>query len=256
MNTNNANNLRAVTLGEVFWFEEIDSTNEFLLRHCAELPKGSVCIANSQTAGRGRRGRTWYSPHSQNLYFSLLWNYPSAQVKDLSALSLVVALVIAESLQALDIPDIQIKWPNDIYFRGKKVGGILIESRCDNSGLYLVIGIGLNFGMQQVDPDIVTQPWADFAEFQLNRTACAANLIDSLQTVLAHYPQTGFAPFAEEWNKWDLFAGQNVRLLLESGDTEGIACGVNTQGELLIQQEGKITPFAIGEISVRPQKMA
>lgn len=247
----NQEKIQQVAQGEVFIFEAVESTNEFLLNRYSTLNSGSVCIAESQTAGRGRRGRTWYSPQSDNLYFSLLWRYPNAQVADLSALSLVVAMVIAESLTAQQIPDIQIKWPNDIYFRGKKAGGILIESRCDNSGFYLVIGIGLNLGMSNVDTDIVNQPWADFAEFQLDRTACAIDLIDGLQTVLAHYPQTGFAPFATQWQRWDFFKSTPVNLLLENETISGIAQGVNSKGELLLLQEDKIHTFAIGEISVR-----
>ena len=178
----------ALLCGEAVIFDEIDSTNEYLLREYKHLAAGSVCAAEHQTAGRGRRGRSWYSGKSQNLCFSLLWRYSADEVRQVSALSLVVALVLAVSFTELGISDIQIKWPNDVYYQGKKLGGILIESRFENNDYYLVIGIGLNLSMDQVDLNVVNQPYADLSAYHLERNQLLQKIVPQLQKNLKIYP--------------------------------------------------------------------
>lgn len=241
----------ALQCGEALVFDEINSTNEYLLTHCQTLPSGSVCLAETQTAGRGRRGRQWYSPVGQNLYFSMLWKYPNPQPESLSSLSLVVALVIAETFTELGVEGVQIKWPNDIYYQGKKAGGILIESKMDRSGVSLVIGIGLNLAMNAIDPTIVNQPWADFAKFNFNRNQLAASLARRLQTMLEDYPQTPLDDYLARWWQFDCFYQKPVKLITASGDIHGISQGINALGELLLENDSGIHAFAIGEISLR-----
>lgn len=120
MKLNQSQIQEALLCGQAFVFDEINSTNAYLLEHYQTFEQGSVCLAETQTAGRGRRGRTWFSPESQNLYFSILWHYKQEELDNLPALSLVVSLIIAEALQAQNVQDIQIKWPNDVYYQGKK----------------------------------------------------------------------------------------------------------------------------------------
>lgn len=244
------NQLKAVCLGEFCYFEEIDSTNAFLLRNQADLPKGSLCWAQTQSAGRGRRGRQWVSPQTENLYFSLLWRYDNKTMGNLSGLSLAVAICIVQTLSAHGVSDLQIKWPNDIYFQGKKAGGILIENSFGQQGLSLIIGIGLNLKMD-VDVAQIDQAWADLAEFRLDRTAFLTDLVRILQEMLQHYPLSGFAPWLNEWQKWDYLQGQAVRLSMENAEIQGIAQGVNDQGELLLDINGELRAFLMGELSVR-----
>lgn len=244
---------QALPQGNVLVFDEIDSTNEYLLTHCRELLSGSLCLAEAQTAGRGRRGRQWYSPFGQNLYFSLLWHFPKIEPAQLSALSLAVAVVIAETFEELKVEDIQIKWPNDIYYQGKKMGGILNEVRRDSTGLYLVCGIGLNLALTTIDPRIVTQAWSDLAKYQLDRNQLASRLACRLQQSFAQFEQHGFAPFLERWNRFDLFYQQPVKLLTEQDEIHGISRGINHAGELLLQRGEGIEAFAIGEISLRAE---
>ena len=243
----------ALLCGEAVIFDEIDSTNEYLLREYKHLAAGSVCAAEHQTAGRGRRGRSWYSGKNQNLCFSLLWRYSADEVQQVSALSLMVALVLAESFTELGISDIQIKWPNDVYYQGKKLGGILIESRFENNDYYLVIGIGLNLSMDQVDLNVVNQPYADLSAYHLERNQLLQKIVPQLQKNLKIYPLVGFENYVERWQSYDLFYGKPVKLL--AGDTEihGISKGINDKGELLLEQAGKINAYAIGEMSLRAQ---
>lgn len=245
---------KTLPYGEVVVFDEINSTNEYLLNHCNELRCGSVCLAETQTAGRGRRGRQWYSPVGQNLYFSMLWKYSLPQNEQLSSLSLVVALVIAETFKELGVADIQIKWPNDIYYQGKKVGGILIESKVDRSGIAIVIGIGLNLAMNAIDPAIVNQPWADLAKYHFDRNELAAMLAKRLQQMLNEFPQVPLGNYLTRWRQFDCFYQQPVKLVTAVAEIHGIAQGINANGELLLESEGKIRAFAIGEISLRSEK--
>lgn len=241
----------ALLCGQALVFDEIDSTNEYLLKHYQTLPQGSVCLAEQQTAGRGRRGRTWYSPQSENVYFSILWHYPTEDAAHISSLSLVISLIIAESLQAQQVENIQIKWPNDIYYCGKKMGGILIETKADRSGIHLVIGIGLNLGMTKVDENIVTQAWSDLSRYQFERNALVCRLAYELQKNLKIYPLVGFEHYAERWQAFDIFRDQPVKLVTEGSEIHGISRGINQHGELLLEQNGVITPFGIGEMSLR-----
>lgn len=241
----------ALLCGEAVVFDEIDSTNEYLLKNYQTLSQGSICLAERQTAGRGRRGRTWYSPQSENVYFSMLWHYPTEDAAHISALSLVVSLIIAESLQAQQVEHIQIKWPNDIYYCGKKMGGILIETKAERNAIHLVIGIGLNLGMTNVDENIVTQAWSDLSSYQFDRNALVCQLTYELQKNLKIYPIVGFTHYAERWQAFDLFRHQAVKLVIEGNEIHGISHGINQRGELLLEQNGIITPFGIGEMSLR-----
>lgn len=241
----------ALPYGKVLVFEEIDSTNEYLLSHCHTLPNGSLCLAECQLAGRGRRGRQWYSPLGKNLYFSLLWKYPFPQPEQLSSLSLVVAVVIAETFEELGIKDIQIKWPNDIYYQGKKTGGILIESKLDRHGISLIIGIGLNLAMNAVDPKIVNQAWADLSAYQLDRNELSATLAQRLQHMLTDFPHSSLNHYLARWRKFDCFYQKPVKLITTTEEICGISQGINEKGELLLEQEEEISAFAIGELSLR-----
>lgn len=243
----------ALHVGEVLVFEEIPSTNAYLLDAADRLPQGTVCFAESQTAGRGRRGRQWYSPQGNNLYFSMLWRYSEASQK-LSSLSLVVALVIAETFTELGVEGIQIKWPNDIYYQGKKAGGILIESKIDQNSVALVIGIGLNLAMQEVDTAIVTQAWADLGAYRLDRNRLAAQLSRHLQQMLSAFPEAALPTYWQRWQTFDCFYRQEVKLITPQEVICGISQGINENGELLLAREGRVEAYAIGEISLRPQE--
>lgn len=239
--------------GEAIVFTEINSTNEYLLTHCNDLCCGTICLAESQSAGRGRRGRQWYSPMGQNLYFSMLWKYPLPQDEQISSLSLVVALIIAETFQECGVEGVQIKWPNDIYYQGKKAGGILIESKMDRSGIAIVIGIGLNLTMNTIDPNIVNQPWADFAKYHFDRNKLAATLANRLQQMLNEFPQTLLDNYLERWRQFDCFYQKPIKLITATAEIHGISQGINENGELLLEQDGKLQAFSIGEISLRAE---
>ena len=137
----------------------IDSTNQYLLDRLDELESGDACVAEYQQAGRGRRGRKWFSPFGANLYLSMYWRLeqgPAAAI----GLSLVIGIVIAEVLQSLGADNVRVKWPNDIYLQDRKLSGILVElTGKTGDAAQIVSGAGINLVMRRVESDIVNQGW-------------------------------------------------------------------------------------------------
>ncbi|MDX1654152.1 MAG: biotin--[acetyl-CoA-carboxylase] ligase, partial [Candidatus Competibacteraceae bacterium] len=149
-------------LAQLEVFDQIDSTNSYLLtRAKAGAPGGSVCLAERQSAGRGRRGRQWISPFAANLYLSVLWRYPDGPAL-LSGLSLAVGVAMARALEGVGVVGVGLKWPNDLLWRDQKLGGILLEFGGESSGpCQVVTGVGLNVTMPKEPALDIDQPWPD-----------------------------------------------------------------------------------------------
>ncbi len=142
----------------------IDSTNQYLLDRFGLLPKGAVCLAEYQQAGRGRRGRQWLSPFGSNLYLSMYWRLDAGMAAAMG-LSLVVGVAIAETLQSLGADEVRVKWPNDLYYRDKKLAGILVEMTGQaGDAAHLVIGMGLNINMPVTEGSDIGQAWNNLSQ--------------------------------------------------------------------------------------------
>lgn len=247
----NAGRLRDV---EVFF--EIDSTNRYLMDHAArggERPW--LCFAESQSAGRGRRGRQWASPFAANLYFSLLWRFElGADV--LAGLSLAAGAAIAEALHRMGIEGIGLKWPNDLFHQNRKLGGLLIEVSGEASGPWdAVIGVGINLDMPRIAGRGIDQPWTDLktaAGRSLGRNRAAAAVVDALLDALPRFERHGFAPFRALWTRYDITLDRMVSLHTGNGRVEtGRARGVGEQGALLLECDGIVRGVTCGDISLR-----
>lgn len=230
-----------------------DSTNENVQRWLANNSGRCVFFAEKQTAGRGRRGRTWVSPFARNLYFSLSWPFENG-VAGVQGLSLVVGLAIYRVLNQHCSTAVSLKWPNDILVNDAKLGGILLEL----NGVMLdacnvIIGIGINLDIRHADQENITQSATGLRQqgCQIGRNELALALMQSLQTTLTQFAQSGFAPFAAEWNAANGFRGREVRLILPSSEISGICQGVNEKGELCIVVNGVAQYFNAGEVSLR-----
>ncbi len=236
----------------------IDSTNQYLLDRIANLSSGAVCVAEYQSAGRGRRGRQWISPFGCNLYLSMYWKLdqgPAAAV----GLSLVVGIIIAETLNRLGTIGVKVKWPNDLYLNDKKLAGILVElTGKTGDAAHIIIGIGINIGMDKnnlLNKDNINQNWASLNEsnISVDRNYLAAQIIKSLKIALVQFEKEGLGSFINRWHELDNYLNRPVKLLIGEKIISGVARGINDQGALLLQQENKVTPFIGGEISLRPQ---
>ena len=225
-----------------------DSTN-LRLQEMAKngAPPGTLLLAERQTAGRGRRGRSWYQG-PQSLAFSLLWRLPEDRPP--SGLSLAVGLAIAEALPV----DAQLKWPNDVLLDGRKIAGILIESAgARNAGPCYVIGIGINLGSTETLP-------ADIAAIADgipagDRTRMLARVLDHLVSVLDEFSAHGFPALQSRWQARHAYQDLAVNLFFSEGGepVQGVCRGVDANGELLLETATCIQCIASGEVSLRLQ---
>lgn len=239
--------------GSVTVLPVIDSTNQYLLDRLSELESGDACIAEYQQAGRGRRGRKWFSPFGANLYLSMYWRLeqgPAAAI----GLSLVIGIVMAEVLHELGAGQVRVKWPNDLYLHDRKLAGILVElTGKTGDAAQIVIGAGINLAMRQVESHIVNQGWINLQEagIKVDRNELAVRLIEKLRASLREFEQEGLAPFLSRWEKLDNFIHRQVKLIIGDREIYGISRGIDNQGALLLEQNGVIKPWMGGEISLR-----
>ncbi len=239
--------------GSVTVLPVIDSTNQYLMDRLSELDSGDACIAEYQQAGRGRRGRKWFSPFGANLYLSMYWRLdqgPAAAI----GLSLVIGIVMAEVLHELGADHVRVKWPNDLYLNDRKLAGILVElTGKTGDAAQIVIGAGINLAMRQVESDIVNQGWINLQEagIKVDRNMLAVKLIEKLRSSLREFEQEGLAPFLARWEKLDNFIHRQVKLIIGEREIYGISRGIDNQGALLLEQNGVIKPWVGGEISLR-----
>lgn len=232
----------------------IDSTNQYLLERMDELQSGDACVAEYQQAGRGRRGRQWFSPFGSNLYLSMYWRLEQGPVAAMG-LSLVIGIVTAEVLQALGASDVRVKWPNDLYLNDRKLAGILVElTGKTGDAAQIVMGTGINLAMNSPDTAIVNQGWINLQEagVKIDRNTLAASLVNKMRESLELFERDGLAPFIDRWGELDNFINRPVKLLIGDREIPGIARGIDQQGGLLLEQDDIVKSWVGGEISLRP----
>lgn len=233
----------------------IDSTNSYLLRRLPnQLSQGQVCLAEFQSAGRGRRGRQWVSPFGSQIYLSMYW-YLEQGLSASMGLSLVTALAVSDAIYAHTSIQVQLKWPNDIYLDGVKLAGILID--LEGQALepsHSVIGIGLNLNMPAQAAEKIDQKWTDLqshSKNQIDRNALCTQLIYHLLKRLEQHQTEGLVGMLDEWHTQDFYLNKRVKLLTGERTTKGVCRGVNHQGALLLEVDGQVKPIYGGEVSLR-----
>ncbi|HWK53507.1 MAG TPA: bifunctional biotin--[acetyl-CoA-carboxylase] ligase/biotin operon repressor BirA [Hyphomicrobiales bacterium] len=250
----------AARLARIDILPEIDSTNSQLLRQVqagdveADPALLRVCLAERQSAGRGRRGRGWVSPFGSNIYLSLLAVFEGGAAA-LGGLSLAVGIAVAEALQARGLGGVGLKWPNDLLCEGRKIGGVLLEISGDlQSRCHVVIGVGLNLRARVDDMQQVTQPWTDLAAYGIApqaRNALVAALLNALVDAVALFRERGFAAFLTRWEALDLGYAQPLDVFEGEAVVTGTGQGVDASGALLVATPQGLRRFHGGEISLR-----
>lgn len=235
--------------------EHCDSTNSLLLDRAQQgAPSGTVVASERQTAGRGRRGRSWLSAPGDSLTFSLLWRFPAGMPPP-AGLSLAVGVAVARALEALGAAGIRLKWPNDILADGAKLGGILVETLMAGGRHAAVIGIGLNVRLPREIADAVDVRAGALEAVMLNapsRNLLLARLLDELATMLDAFEREGFAGFAEEWQGRHAHAGQKVCILADgAAPLEGRCAGIDADGALLLDTAAGVRRILSGDVSLR-----
>ena len=233
-------------------FQSLPSTNRYLAEavRSGRILQPVAVLAESQSAGVGRRGKAWASPPG-NISLSLLsvFDLPLAR---LNGLSLVTGVTVAEVLERECALQVALKWPNDVLLDGRKLAGLLVEVPSANSGrTCLITGIGMNVLAPQ-DEDI-NQPIASLAEADRvpPRDELVGRLIAALSANYRRFVAEGIAPFLTAWRAHDYLQGREVNVYLGDQIEQGMACGITADGELQVRIDGTVRLFNSGEVSVR-----
>lgn len=223
-------------------FPEIASTNTYLMEQEAPPPgQASVAMTDNQTMGRGRHGRTWYSPPGSGLCVSVAYTF-SAQPANLPALTLAIGLGAIDALEGLGVVGVQLKWPNDLIAANGKLGGILTETRSHLSGaISIVSGLGINVNLGE-KPDLGFETGQTLGVVDLaglvatlpSRHTLAVRLIEGLCQTFADYEAGGFERFAGKWSDRDWLVGRALTIDTPQCQVTGVGAGIDQDGALLV----------------------
>jgi len=248
----------AARLAKLEVFTELDSTNRRLLAAPPSVGSLDVCIAEYQNAGRGRRGRRWQAPLGSGIALSVGWQFAGVPAEP-SALTLAVGVAVRRVLDRVAGITIALKWPNDLVFDERKLGGILLEIQAEaHGGAHVVVGVGLNVAL----PAALLPSLCDWPRGAVDlttalgrapppRAVLAAGLVNEIAALLADYPAQGFAAYRTEWRSADFLRGRVVRLDEGTGRLFGTALGIDADGALLVETDGGKRRVVAGDVSVR-----
>lgn len=241
---------------ELYYYDSTGSTNQDVKRLLEEgAGEGVLAVAGAQTHGRGRRGRDWQSPPDNNIYMTLGLR-PDFAPDMAPTITLVMALAVAAAMEDVCKLKSQIKWPNDVIVNGKKICGILTEMSLETGFIqYVVIGIGINVNEKEFPEEICKTATSLFLEKgeTILRAPIVAKTMEYFEAYYEKFMQTkDMSLLKEEYTKRLINAGAKVRVLDPQQEFEGVAQGIDNDGQLLVQKEdGSIVAVYAGEVSVR-----
>ncbi|MCC8103199.1 MAG: biotin--[acetyl-CoA-carboxylase] ligase [Clostridiales bacterium] len=247
---------------QVYYYESTDSTNNEARRLAEKgAVSGTLVVAEEQVQGKGRRGRSWVTPAGTAIAMSLLlrpgqFEQTRLQPDHAPMLTLVMGMAVAAACREVCGVEVGIKWPNDVVADGKKICGILTEMSCEMDYInYVVIGIGINTGIEQFPPELSQR--AISLHILMGCRPDRAKLIDACMEKFEQYYDRfmrtqDFTSLLDEYNDCLLGKGDRVRVLSSEREFEGVSCGINTRGELMVRREdGTMEQIFAGEVSVR-----
>lgn len=240
----------------VKFYDAVDSTNLRAMQEAESgAPEGTLVVADMQTAGRGRRGRSWQSPAGTNVYFTLILR-PDYKPDKTSMVTLVMALAVAEGIEAACGLQTQIKWPNDIVINGRKVCGILTEMRAERDSVqHVVVGAGVNVGLQAFAPELAEKATSLQAEcgVRVSRASLMVHVMKAFEKYYGIFQDTlDLSGLREKYESLLVNRDREVHVLDPGGDFAGVSRGINNAGELLVElPDGKLVTVYAGEVSVR-----
>jgi BirA family biotin operon repressor/biotin-[acetyl-CoA-carboxylase] ligase len=223
----------------------VSSTNDIALDWLHQnMRNGSVCIAEAQSKGRGRSGRHWISPLGSGCFVSLIWRYEKDSV-DLTGMSLATGVAIARALDKHGFQHVGLKWPNDIFYQGSKLGGALVELRHEGDGsVSVVLGVGINYDLPESARTEVGRPVADLKSMDRSRhehddmpsrDSIVASLLEELLPMMAGYGAHGFTPWRTPWQALDVFRGKDISVRIADEMIFGVAEGIDEKGGLYVR---------------------
>jgi BirA family biotin operon repressor/biotin-[acetyl-CoA-carboxylase] ligase len=238
----------------------VDSTNRHLVdMAAAPIDRMQVCVAEVQTAGRGRRGRSWLAPFGSGVCMSVSWQFAESP-PTFSALSLAIGVAIVRALRRFGLESVKLKWPNDVVIAHRKLAGILIDLRGEAGGpSRVVIGVGMNLhlppavrlSLAEQQAALATDLHEHLRERTPDRNVLVAAVLDELVATLRTFERNGFAAFESEWRGLDSMRDKPVRVLSANETINGIARGVAADGSLQVEVQGQVRRFMSGDVSLR-----
>lgn len=235
--------------------DEIESTSSYLLDSIDQPYVGAeICLTESQTGGRGRRGRNWLASPYQNIVFSISWQFEYGPSQT-SGLSIAAGIAIVRVLSRLGYEGIKLKWPNDIIHEGRKLAGLLVDLRGESEGpTRVILGVGLNVRLNKNTADQLDQPWTDLESIGgivVDRNKIVAEIVRELVSMFSEFGRFGLAPYHKEWSKWHAYEKMPVRLIQLDGEINGTVCGIDGTGALKLDTGTEIITVHSGEVSLR-----
>ena len=238
--------------------QSVESTNSHLLSQEILNGRAKICVAESQSAGRGRRGNDWRSAPYRNVMLSLSWGFDHWP-ETITGLGLAVSLVLTKIINERYGLDVKIKWPNDLMVGYDKLAGILIDVAGESSGsCNVVVGIGLNVHQPDWSPKSSAYRWVDMqslvsgASEDVDRNELIGLIAHGLSSMFADFARSGFAPMVESWNALSSYRGKRVRVGSPDEYVEGVMIGVDDVGALLIvDHDDRLHRFVDSNVSVR-----
>ena len=229
--------------------DDVNSTNSWLLENgqC-----GDICISETQSNGRGRQGNNWVSPSNGNMYLSFCYCLTN-NIQHRSLLSLVTGIAIAEALEDIGLKNHGVKWPNDIYWQRKKLGGVLIET--SNQSDRFIIGIGLNMILPDIKDDEINQHITSVKDAMLDshysRDELLIKIIHRLTNHLTSFDKMDFHQFKQQWGRWDILNGESVNFQHQGNVVSGKVADIDQHGRIGISDAlGDTQFYASAEIKL------
>ena len=244
------------SLKELTIFEEIGSTNDEAKTKLTEIKNFNdslAVFAERQTSGRGRSGKTWESPPKVNIYVSYGW-HSTLKLSDLEGLSLASGVEISDYLDPVIGETLKIKWPNDLFLSDKKMGGILVETTSNKEGTSIVIGVGLNILMSDKEENSIDQEWTSLSihfSKDFDRNQIAGLMLEALFHLKNNFESNGFSHYKDRFEELNLLKNKECLATFEDMSFKGLAEGISENGELILNENGKIHLLRYGDVSIK-----
>lgn len=255
-NTEIIHNFRSNLFGKnILSFDEVKSTNDIAAQSAEKgTTEGTLVTAESQSAGRGRLGRSWHSPPGKGIYLSIVLK-PDFSPEKAPGISLVTALALARTLELSDLAEIKIKWPNDILISGKKVAGILTELSADRAKIkHLIVGVGININHEAADflPELRQNATSIKIALghEINRVQFLQQFLIQFEKQYLEYQRSFLEPSLESLRKYSSLIGHEVEINLRDEQLKGKAVDIDSEGRLVLEIKGKKVAVASGEVTV------
>ncbi len=240
----------------IHYFEEVESTQNIARNLAAEgAPHGTVVIAETQSAGRGRMGRAWHSPSGVNLYTTIIL-HPHIAMAEVPRLSLVAGVAAAEALEKVAPSIVALKWPNDVWLKGRKAGGIIAEAVTDRvqhlDAVLVGIGLNLNLAAEDVPAEIRERATSVLIAtgHRCDRIAVANSLFTRLNTRYDETVTHGFAVVRPTWERYSALTGNRVTVIDAGTREDGIVKGIDADGALLLETSNGTRRIIAGDVTL------